>query len=335
MRKSILVLVLLAAAWSAVWFALAFFAGRQVDGAIAAEAVAGREWTCPDRHVTGYPLRLVVTCRDPTFAGQAMGQRVEAVVAGLVATLVPWQPLRLTISLLPPFSYKTADGRTAIGAKWRSLRFDVASLPAPRTLSVTALDVAVEGRVPQADDIGGRAATLDARFTASPSTPDPDLAVSIALGGMPVPALDAFMGGDSPVDATLVGTIARASVGDARTPEEALEHWREGGGTLAVSALTLARAEASASGSGTLLLDAQHRPAGKLDAVFEGLAPILKRFGIGGDVAALSSLIGTLFGAPRPVHAVKPGQIALPIVLGNGHVSVGPITTAVTLAPLY
>lgn len=335
MRKAILVLVLLAAAWSAAWFALAMLVGRQVDGFIAAEARQGRDWTCPDRHVSGYPLRLTVACRDPTFAGQAMGQRVDAGVAGLAATLGITHPLRVSIALQPPFSYRSADGATVLDGTWHSLVLDLASLPEPRTMVLRGSDVVVGGRVPQEDDVGGRAARLDAKVVASPPPASPTLDLTVALDGVPVPALDAVVGNTAPVDATLAGTITQASVGEARTPAEALERWRENGGTLNVSALTLARAGARASGSGMLRLDGQHRPAGRLDASFEGLGPILARYGISGDVAALGSLIGTFFGGAHPARAAKPGSLNLPVSLGNGRLSVGPITTAVNLAPLY
>ncbi len=95
------------------------------------------------------------------------------------------------------------------------------------------------------------------------------------------------------------------------------------------------RGGASVTANGVIGLDDQHRPHGKLDASFVGLEPILQRYGISGDVAALGSLIGTLFGGAHPAKAAAPGALNLPISLGNGRLGVGPITTAVKLAPLY
>ena len=74
---------------------------------------------------------------------------------------------------------------------------------------------------------------------------------------------------------------------------------------------------------------------GRFDASFVGLGPILKRYGIGGDTAAIGALIGTLFGGGRPARPAAPGALSLPIGLGNGRLSIGPITTGVTLTPLY
>lgn len=336
MRKAILVLGLLAAGWSAAWFALAFLAGRQVDGFIVAEMREGREWTCPDRHVSGYPVSLVLTCRDPTYAGQASGQRVEAQAAGLDAALAVTHPLQLRFTLVSPFTYKTSDGRTALSATWRHLAVDLGSLPTPRTLSLRAADLVVQGRAPGSDAAEWRAAALDADATASPpQQPSPTLDLSVAVRGMPLPALDDVLGGMAPINGAMTGRLTQASAGDARTPEQALEQWRRNGGNLALSSLDVSRAGAAVHADGTLGLDEEHRPKGKLDASFKGLGPILSRYGINGDVAALGSLIGTFFGTSRPTRAAPPGSLNLPIVLGGGRVGIGPITTAVKLAPLY
>ena len=114
-----------------------------------------------------------------------------------------------------------------------------------------------------------------------------------------------------------------------------MEHWRELGGSVALSDLKISRGRASVTASGTLGLDDQHRLRGKLDASFVGLETILKRYGISGDVAALGSLIGAFFGGGKSARPVAPGALALPISFANGRLGIGPITTAVKLAPLY
>ena len=339
MRKAVgllIALVVFGVAWSVAWFACAALAGRQVDGFIAQEARQGREWTCPDRHLNGYPFDLTLRCRDATFAGQAMDQRVDAQVAGLTATVSLAHPRRVAIALVPPFSYRSSDGQTQVGGTWQRLVLDLSALPDPRTLDVAATGLDVQGRFPGQGEGGGRAATLAARFTAAPHKADPTLDFAVAMTGTPIPALDDLVGGGSvPVDATLAGHLDKADAGDARTPEEAMETWRANGGTVTLSDLMVRRAGASVTADGTLALDPQHRLKGRLNASFVGLEPILARYGISGNVAALGSLIGTLFGGGQPAKPVVPGALALPISFGNGHLGVGPITTGVALAPLY
>ena len=338
MRKAVALLVLvvvLAAVWSAAWFAASIFAKHQVDGFIAAEAQQGRDWTCPDRHIRGYPFALAVTCRDVTYAGQASGQRVEGQVAGMAARLSLARPNHVAIALTPPFSYRSSDGQTDVRGSWKDLTVDLASLPDPRTLVLSGTDVAVHGRFPGQEEAGGQTATFFARFTASPPQRDRTLDFAVTMTGTPLPILDDLIGGNDPVDAAFAGRLDQADPGEARTPGEAMERWRESGGSVTVSELKVTRGRANVTAAGTVGLDGQHRLRGKLDASFVGLEPILKRYGISGDVAALGSLIGAFFGGGQSARPVAPGALALPISFGNGRVGIGPITTAVKLAPLY
>ncbi len=55
-------LLLLAIAWSIAWVVIRNRTAEALDGWIAAEARAGREWTCGDRSIVGYPFRIEVVC---------------------------------------------------------------------------------------------------------------------------------------------------------------------------------------------------------------------------------------------------------------------------------
>ncbi len=338
MRKAVgvlIVVVVLAGAWSAAWFAASIYASRQVDGFIASEARQGRDWTCPDRHVGGYPFAIALTCRDATYAGQANGQRVDGQVAALAATLSLAAPTHVAIALSPPFSYRSSDRQTEVGGTWKTLTVDLSSLPDPRSLALRGTEVVVHGRFPGQEDAGSHVATFAARFTASPPQPDRTVDFAVAMTGAPMPVLDDLIGGSVPVDAAVTGRLDQADPGEARTPGEAMEHWRENGGTVALSDIKVSRGGASMTASGTVGLDDEHRLHGKLDASFVGLEPILQRYGISGDVAALGSLLGAFFGGGKPARPATPGALALPISFGNGRLGIGPITTPVKLAPLY
>ncbi len=61
-------LVLLGLAWSAGWFWLRGKAEGEIDGWFAREAQAGRQWTCQDRSLTGFPFRFELRCASLSFA---------------------------------------------------------------------------------------------------------------------------------------------------------------------------------------------------------------------------------------------------------------------------
>src|SRR6185437_2528114 len=59
-------LILIAIAWSAGWFVVRDRAVAAIDRFLAVEAAAGRQWTCADRSVSGYPFRIEVSCETVT-----------------------------------------------------------------------------------------------------------------------------------------------------------------------------------------------------------------------------------------------------------------------------
>ena len=338
MRKSVIALVLVllvAGLWSAGWMWTAREAGRQLDLWLEAEAAQGRTWSCPSRALGGYPFALSIACSDPSFRAQAKGEGVEAQVARLDAELSLWHPRAIALSLTPPFSYRTADVTTNLGGTWGELSLELEGLPSLRAIALRGSKIAVAGTFGAQGRQAGSAAKLTAHL-ALPSDPAaPVIAFDIALDGAPIAALDEIVGGQALADVALTGTLDHADAGDARTPSEAMEHWRESGGQVTLTSGTISRETAKLLASGTLALDAQHRPQGKLDAQFVGLGPILARYGISGNLAAAGSLLSALFGGGKPASPTIPGALALPITLRDGRVGVGPITTGVELPPLY
>ena len=232
MRKVGIVLVLVVAGWSAAWLYASGEAGRQVDGWIKAEATQGRIWTCPNRAIGGYPLAIAIACSDPTFSGRGLGQVVDGSLAGLDADVSLLHPRTVAITLRAPFTYKTSAGETDITGTWSTLHVSLGPLPAPRMLALAGTDVSVRGLFGQSGQQGGAAAKLDTAFTFEPDPANPTLAFTVAIDGMPIPSLDAVIGGSDPYSIALDGRLDRADVGDAKTPEDAMEQWRIAGGRI-------------------------------------------------------------------------------------------------------
>ena len=97
----------------------------------------------------------------------------------------------------------------------------------------------------------------------------------------------------------------------------------------------LNKGDLKAEASGAVGLDDQHRLAGRLQAGLSGFGPLAEKLGIplravevGGLMAKL--LNGSPLGAPADA-----GNVALPIILAGGNLSIGPVRTPVRLRPLY
>ena len=78
-------LLLVAVAWTVGWFLIRNRVGEALDSWLAAEARNGRQWTCRDRTIVGYPFRIEIVCSALDLKQGAVAAsfgRVEAVAQG-------------------------------------------------------------------------------------------------------------------------------------------------------------------------------------------------------------------------------------------------------------
>ena len=107
---------------------------------------------------------------------------------------------------------------------------------------------------------------------------------------------------------------------------EALTHWREHGGALAIDRLKLTWGDVRVRGDGRLALDAQLRPQGKLTLRVQGVEESIDAFQ---DTGAISTRMAGLarMGAAvlEQLHAPDDARgIKLPVRFQQGRVRLGP-----------
>ncbi|HEX2553196.1 MAG TPA: DUF2125 domain-containing protein [Microvirga sp.] len=313
-------LVLLAAAWTAAWF---FIRGRVADGVdawLAAEAAAGRQWTCADRVIAGYPFRIELSCSDLRLQGPDLSGSLGPV--GAVAQV--YQPRHVIVLVGGPL--RLVGGAVTASAEWRRMEASVrvgqgglqrASLfaQAPR-LGVTGLPT----------DVALSSESLNLHVRPSPTrTAEGAVDVAAAARGARVPALDALAGGAEPADLQIDLTVTEADeVSDGLTPE-GLDRWREAGGRVDLLLLSVAKGPRRLEAKGSLRLDEGHRPAGQLTLAGAGLDDLVANLTGNRSGGLLGALLGQAAKAQNP--GGTPGLAPLPPVrLDNGRVSLGPFT---------
>ena len=326
--------MILAGAWTVLWFFAAHEAGHQLDAWLASEDAQGRQWTCQGRTIGGYPFGLSISCRDATFHGDALGQTVDGSVAPLLAEVSVAHPRRVAVSLQPPFAFRSTEGARVVRGRWTSLHVNLDGLPDIASVALAGGDVVLDGLFGPAGHQILQSARLMAVVGAPTNGPDPTVAFDITVGGTSIPPLDAFLGDTQPTDLHFVGQLDQTDIGDVRTPEEAMDRWRRAGGHVDLSSSEVSRGVSLVSATGELRLDDAHRPQGRLEAELVGVQPILRRYGINVDLAAAGSFLTTLLGGSKkpPTH---PGAMSLPINLQDGQLGVGPIRTGIVLPPFY
>src|SRR4051794_35576320 len=117
-------LLLVAVAWSVAWFMIRNRTDAALDTMLANEKRAGRQWTCADRSVGGFPFRIEVACSSLTL------QRgdVSASLGRVEAVAQVYQPRHVITEIAGPLHF--TDGIVTVDGTWRLLETSVHSSPA-------------------------------------------------------------------------------------------------------------------------------------------------------------------------------------------------------------
>ncbi|WP_131114618.1 DUF2125 domain-containing protein [Lichenihabitans psoromatis] len=322
------------AIWSGLWGLAANRAGAAFDDWLAQQAHAGRQWTCPDRHIGGYPFALRIRCDKPTFQGEIAGRQSTGNVEGLLARLGLDAPRTIRVDLMGPMHLRADNGDYDLMVSWAGLRVAASGLPdMPRGGEIEATRLAVTLSQPDAADLNARAAQLSA--LATPNVSDAaDADFDVKALGVGLPTLDGFTGGNDLIEASLNGTLTHADLLSAPTVAR-LEAWRQADGQLQVTGLSVRKGDFVGQASGVLALDEAHRTTGKLDTALTGFEPIAERFGLPISSVKLGGLLSSLLGGKKAQTPQAGNALRLPVIFSGGRLRLGPIALPVRLDPIY
>ena len=341
-RRAVLVIALglavltaLAGGYGLYWTAAARGIERGIADWAAARRAEGVALDYRALDVAGFPLALVVTLAEPRLAvsraaasGGGFGDYSwRWAAARLTARARPWSPNRVTVAL-PPLSRITVaragretaatlrldDGRAAIAVGARG-----------------ATRVTVETGAALLD--WGAARARAARISGEGTrTPERALTLALDIAGIELPAtLDGPLGRKVPrlvLRATLPPPApASAAAGD-------LDAWRAAGGRVDIAALSLRWGPLALDGPGTVTLDPELRPEGRIDSRVSGWRPAIGAFVAAGrlkprDGALAASFLGLMARRDGNGRAV----IAVALTARKGKLYLGPVAIA-RLAPL-
>jgi hypothetical protein len=122
--------------------------------------------------------------------------------------------------------------------------------------------------------------------------------------------------GGPALDAHLSGRLDQGVVLLERSGSNPLEIWRKADGKLILNQMSVIRGDQNLNLTGTIGLDEQRRPAGKVDLAATGLRDVLKETGMG----QLADMMA--------------GDVRLPLTMTKGRLLLGPLKLA-DLQPLY
>jgi hypothetical protein len=224
-----------------------------------------------------------------------------------------YQPRLVVFESVGPFHVEQRD---LLGdASWKGLQgsFHGAAEGFTRaSLVVDSPDITVTGAEPGPIAVTGRHLELHARPTPGRYESDGAVDLNLRLTQAAVPQFDALTGTRDPADLALDATLTQAAVLRTGTVARELERWRQAGGALELTGLSLAKGDQRLQAKGTLALDSAHRPAGQIDLRAAGVDALVgsivgQRFG--SDRGALvGQLVGGLLGLGRRPDAETPAD---------------------------
>lgn len=324
--------------WVGLWVVARHEAKHAFATWLRNERAQGRAWTCPEERIGGFPLGIVVSCREPTFRGPLGDGIYEGTLDAFSADARLYFPTHVTVMLDGPLTLQDAKGggpsaRIDWSAAQLNLRGEVPGDLDRGQIELSDVVAVLPGQSMVAPlHIGQVEASF--RPVLQKAMQPFDVEAALTLTDARIPEADAAFGSPSPLSAKLTATVTRFTADGTALPQ-LLEPWRDAGGQLRVKSFSFQKGAFRAEGEGRIELDDERRIEGRLDARFSGLEPVAKRFGIPTGAVQIGSALSNLFGSKGGNTDLNATDLALPLVAKDGHLWIGPVKIGVTLKPIY
>jgi hypothetical protein len=275
----LLVVLVLAAAWTAFWFYASSTAQVTLTKWREQESRFGRTYTCGSQTTGGYPFRMEVRCDDAAVEMRAFQPALLIAAKSLLVVAQVYDPTLLIGEVSAPLTVTEAGGREGLVATWQLARISVRGRPnAPERLSMVADDL----RLDRGREGGLRIATashleLHARAnpTATADTPAVDLALRLA--GAAAPGIGGLAA--QPLDAEVSAVLRGVKDFAPRPLPIVLREFQAAGGRLDIASARLQQGETVVQANGAVGLSANGRLDGTLSVTIAGFDKFIASIG--------------------------------------------------------
>lgn len=326
----LLLFILLAAAWSGAWFYVHGQAEIAIDRWFAAEAAAGRPHRCPDRAIGGFPFRIELACRAPTFVLMTPTGPAQATLAGLSATAFVYRPNHVLAEFQGPLTLAQGGRDVAtITFKAGAASLSVASNVLER-MSLELDQVAAARAGAPRPDLEAAHVELHARQAVAPGAAPRDFDVAMTVRGLGPAGITASDG----LDLALSGVVRRLPSPDTSDGSGFVAAWARGGGAFELQQLKLVRRSGLAVASGSLGFNSNGRAQGTFQANLVDSSALLGGIAIPGvgDPAMMLGPVLSIVGRPADVEGRRGTRVDIRVE--NGTLSVGAVQIA-EFPPVY
>lgn len=347
------ILVLLAVAWTGLWFYAAARAETEIAAWRERELQAGRHQDCASQSIGGFPFRIEVRCTAATFELKGTPS-LQLKLPFVLAAVQVYDPKLLISEFTAPL-YISEPGRPrSYVASWTLGQASVRGLPseverASLVLDAPAvLDAAINQNVFRAQRL-----ELHGRRASASAAGNPAVETVLRLTGAVADQLHPLAA--KPIDADIAAVLHGLTDISPKPWSERFKEWQARDGHVEIIKARVQQDDVIAVGAGTLKLTARGGLDGNLQVTVVGIDKVLKMFDIerimsegqiGATLSALDRIIPGLGGIARQntpslvsalgQRAVLDGKpaVAFPVRFNDGTVFLGPFQVG-QIAPLF
>jgi hypothetical protein len=348
----LVIVVVLAAVWSGVWYYAAGQAEARINDWQAQQAKAGRTFSCGSQKVGGFPFRIEVRCGEVAVELKDTQPPLAIRLKEIHVVTQVWDPKMLIAEFTGPLT-AAEPGQPAVTVTWTLAQASVRGTPAtPERASIAIDDLKLAGPGAGNAMFDAKHAEFHARMQYGSWPHNPAIDLAVKLNGATAPALGAYT--RDPLDADILAVLHGMKDLRPKPLPVRLREWQAAGGRVEIQSARVAQGETVGNATGILALTQRGRLDGALRLNVAGLekllptitggerkgaplgldrvAPALNAIdralpGLGARVAPQAqNLAGALLGLlGQPVEVEGKRGVSVPVRFTDGAASLGPI----------
>ena len=269
-----LVLVLvLAAAWSGIWYYAAGEAEARVNDWQTQQAKAGRVFSCGSQKVGGFPFRIEVRCGDVAVELKDTQPPLAIKLKEIHVVAQIWDPKLLIAEFTGPLT-AAEPGQPPVTVTWTLAQASVRGTPAaPERASIAIDDLKLAGPAPGNALFDAKHAEFHARMQYGSWPHNPAIDLAVKLNSATAPALGAYT--RDPLDADILAVLHGMKDLRPKPLPVRLREWQAAGGRVEIQNARIAQGEMLGNATGMLALTQRGRLDGALRLNVAGLEQLL------------------------------------------------------------
>lgn len=276
--------ILLAIAWSVLWYYGAVVADRTLAGWVEREAAAGRVYSCGAQSVGGFPFGIAARCTDAGAEIKNTNPPYAIKAKSVVFDAEVYRPTKLTGDIAGPLTVAELGRSPAFVADWSRARLSVRGVPPDPE------GVSIELDGPHVDAVGGgdgrsavpffaaRRAELYGRIIAGSPRDHPVIEATLHLAAATAPTLHPLL--TDPIDLE-VDAVLRGFKDLAPKPWAArFREMQAANGGVEIKSVRFAQGGTIVAGRGTLNVNDHGKLDGLVRVAVVGLERIVPLLGV-------------------------------------------------------